>query len=138
MDVSGMLIQTAALPWRLGHGSRTEVLLVTGRASGRWIIPKGWPMRGKTLAKAAAQEAFEEAGVLGTVDTKPLGSFRHTKQRSVLRPVEIRVLVHALSVDRELSEWPEFGQRQRRWFSLEEAAITVYSKELRGIILRLS
>lgn len=133
----GLPIQTGALPWRLGRGNRTEVLLVTGRNSGRWMIPKGWPIRGKSLAKAAAQEAFEEAGVKGTISTKPLGSFRHVKQYSVAKPIEVSVLVHSLWVDCELSKWPELGQRERRWFSLDEATACVDSKELGGLILRL-
>jgi 8-oxo-dGTP pyrophosphatase MutT (NUDIX family) len=118
----GLPIQTGALPWRMGPGNRAEILLVTGRNSGQWIIPKGWPMRGKTLAKAAAQEAFEEAGVKGTISVKPLGRFRHTKQFSVLKPVVVDVIVHALSVDRELSSWPEHGQRQRKWTSTKQPA----------------
>lgn len=134
-DSDGMPIQTAALPWRTGRGKRTEVLLVTGRNSGRWSLPKGWPMRGKTLAKAAAQEAFEEAGVEGVVESKPLGSFVHTKQHRVMQPLEVRVLVHALSVSRELASWPECGQRERKWFSLDEAATSVSSRELRALIL---
>lgn len=130
-------IQTGALPWRLGPGNRAEVLLVTGRNSGRWMIPKGWPMRGKTLAKAAAQEAFEEAGVKGTISTKPLGSFRHTKQHLIFRPLEVSILVHSLSVKRELAKWPEAGQRQRRWFTVDEAATSVDSEDLRKLILQL-
>ncbi len=130
-------IQTGALPWRLGPGNRAQVLLVTGRNSGRWMIPKGWPMRGKTLAKAAAQEAFEEAGVKGAVSTKPLGSFRHVKQHLVFRPLEVSILVHSLAVKRELAKWPEAGQRERRWFTLDEAATAVDSQELGKLILDL-
>lgn len=130
-------IQTGALPWRIGPGNRAEVLLVTGRNSGRWMIPKGWPMRGKSLAKAAAQEAFEEAGVKGTISTKPLGSFRHVKQHLIFRPLEVSILVHALSVKRELAKWPESGERERRWFTLAEAASSVDSKDLAQLILQL-
>ncbi len=130
-------IQTGALPWRIGPGNRTEVLLVTGRNSGRWMIPKGWPMRGKTLAKAAAQEAYEEAGVKGTISTKPLGSFRHVKQHLVFKPLEVSILVHSLSVKRELTQWPESSQRQRRWFTCDEAASCVDSSELGQLILQL-
>lgn len=32
-----------------------KVLLVTGRGAGRWVIPKGWPMKGRTLGGAARQ-----------------------------------------------------------------------------------
>ncbi len=130
-------IQTGALPWRLGPGNRPQVLLVTGRNSGRWMIPKGWPMRGKTLAKAAAQEAFEEAGVKGTVSEKPMGSFRHVKLHLVFMPLEVNILVHPLAVKRELSKWPESSQRERRWFTLDEAASSVDSPELGQLILRL-
>ncbi|HLL59899.1 MAG TPA: NUDIX domain-containing protein, partial [Allosphingosinicella sp.] len=56
-------LQVAALPYRRGADGSVEVLLVTTRGTGRWMVPKGWPMRGKSHAEAAAQEAFEEAGV---------------------------------------------------------------------------
>ncbi len=136
-EVGQLPIQTGALPWRVGPGNQTEVLLVTGRNSGRWMIPKGWPMRGKSLAKAAAQEAFEEAGVKGTISTKPLGSFRHVKQHLIFRPLEVNILVHSLSVKRELAKWPEEGQRERRWFTLDEAVTSVDSEELGRLILQL-
>lgn len=131
-------VQTGALPWRIGRGKHPEVLLVTGRNSGRWTVPKGWPMQGKSLAKAAAQEAFEEAGVKGTIGAEPLGSFRHLKQHMVFRPFEVKVVVYSLSVRRELGKWPEAGQRERRWFALDEAAAAVDSPELGQLILGLA
>jgi 8-oxo-dGTP pyrophosphatase MutT (NUDIX family) len=130
-------IQTGALPWRLGTKNGIEVLLVTGRRSGRWSIPKGWPMPGKTLAEAAAQEAFEEAGVTGTIDPRPIGTFRHVKQQIVVGDREVSVLVHPLWVDQELDNWPELGQRKRKWFRAKEAAKRVDSPEL-GALIRLS
>jgi 8-oxo-dGTP pyrophosphatase MutT (NUDIX family) len=129
-------IQTGALPWRLGPKKGIEVLLVTGRRSGRWTIPKGWPMPGKSLAEAAAQEAFEEAGVTGTVDTKPLGTFRHIKQLPALGDLEVNIVVHPLWVDQELPKWPELGQRKRKWFSAKDAAKRVDSPELSELIRR--
>lgn len=128
-------IQTGALPWRLGPKKRVEVLLVTGRRSRRWTIPKGWPMTGKSLAEAAAVEAFEEAGVRGKVEEEPLGAFNHTKQSVPFGLLEVRILVHTLSVERELDKWPELGQRRRKWFSLKEAAEKVESDELRALII---
>lgn len=127
-------VQTGALPWRWGRNKRLEVLLVTGRRSRRWMIPKGWPMAGKTLAEAAAQEAFEEAGVKGKVDPEPLGSFNHTKQSLVTGALEVSILVHLMFVERELSKWPEAGQRRRKWFSIEEATQKVDSEELRTLM----
>lgn len=128
-------LQTGALPWRFGRKKRLEVLLVTGRRSRRWTIPKGWPMAGKTLAEAAAQEAFEEAGVRGTIDPVPLGSFDHTKQNLPTGLLDVRILVHPLNVDHELAKWPEEGQRRRKWFSVEEAAKKVDSEQLRALIM---
>ncbi len=113
------------------------MLLVTGRRSGVWMIPKGWPIPGKSFAKSAAQEAFEEGGVRGTIDPKPIGSFRHVKQHLPNGKLEVSIAVHLLAVDRELPSWPEHGQRQRRWFKLSEAAEQVTSPELAGIILKL-
>jgi 8-oxo-dGTP pyrophosphatase MutT (NUDIX family) len=127
-------IQTGALPWRLAANKGIEVLLVTGRRSRRWTIPKGWPMPGKSLAEAAAQEAFEEAGVKGTVDPKPIGTFRHVKQQLLMGDLEVDIIVHPLWVDRELPKWPEFGQRKRKWFSAKDAAKRVHSVELGDLI----
>ena len=128
-------IQTGALPWRLGPKKRFQVLLVTGRRSRRWTIPKGWPMSGKTLAEAAEVEAFEEAGVKGKVDPEPLGSFNHTKQNLPIGTLDVRILVHPMSVEREFPKWPEFGQRRRKWFTAEEAAEKVDSEELGALIM---
>jgi len=55
--------QLAALPWRR-TGEQLEVLMITSRLSRHWLIPKGWPMKGKTDAEAAAREAYEEAGII--------------------------------------------------------------------------
>ena len=131
-----MALQTGALPWRIAGGSKPEVMLVTGRRSGRWMIPKGWPMLGKSLADAAAQEAFEEAGISGTIDADPLGSFHH-KKRSLFGTVDVEILVHLLAVEKELTEWPERGQRERMWFSVKEAASVVDSDDLGELIARV-
>jgi 8-oxo-dGTP pyrophosphatase MutT (NUDIX family) len=132
-------VQTGALPWRLKRGKKTsakaEVLLITGRRSGRWMIPKGWPIAGKTMADSAAQEAFEEAGIEGKIDPQAIGAFRHVKQHLLFGPIEVDILVHPLAVERELGDWPERGERMRKWFKFDEAAERVDSPELRGLIV---
>ncbi|TMV51704.1 NUDIX hydrolase, partial [Thioclava sp. BHET1] len=67
-------LQVAALCFR-GGGAATEVLLITSRDTGRWVVPKGWPMRGLDAAGAARQEAWEEAGVMGRIAAEPVGRF---------------------------------------------------------------
>ena len=131
---SDVPIQTGALPWRLAAKNGIEVLLVTSRGSKRWTIPKGWPMPGKSLAEAAEQEAFEEAGVKGTIDPRPIGTFRHVKQLSVAGDLEVDIVVHPLWVDRELDKFPEIGQRKRKWFKPKDAAKQVESPELSDMI----
>ena len=131
-----MPLQTGALPWRLTQSNKPEVLLVTGRRSGRWMIPKGWPMSGKSLAAAAEREAFEEAGISGSIDSRPLGSF-HSVKRNVFGDMDIEILVHPMSVEAELPDWPERGQRLRKWFPLNEAVEQVESEELRDLITAL-
>lgn len=133
---SKLPVQTGALPWRLGRKKRLEVLLVTGRRSRRWKIPKGWPMLGKSLAEAAAQEAFEEAGVKGKVDPQPLGSIRYTKQSLLAGDLEVSIVVHSMCVERELPKWPEVGQRKRKWFTIKQAASRVDCDELRALIIQ--
>jgi 8-oxo-dGTP pyrophosphatase MutT (NUDIX family) len=132
---SAVPLQSGALPWRLKGRKKAEVLLVTGRRSGRWTIPKGWPMPGKSLAESAAQEAFEEAGIEGKLGEAPIGTFRHVKQHLLFGEMEVDILVHALAVKRELRDWPEKGERSRKWFALDVAATRVDSSELGGLIL---
>jgi 8-oxo-dGTP pyrophosphatase MutT (NUDIX family) len=132
-----VILQTGALPWRIGANHTPEVLLVTGRRSSKWIIPKGWPMIGKSLALAAQIEAFEEAGVEGTVDPKPLGILAHLK-RTGFGSFRAEILVHALRVEKELSDWPEKGERARRWFPINEALAQVDSSDLRKVIGHLA
>ena len=69
-----LLAQVAALPVK-GKPGKYRVLLVTSRETRRWIIPKGWPMKGRKDHEAAAQEALEEAGVTGHVHKHPMGAY---------------------------------------------------------------
>ena len=72
--------QVAALPYRR-RGKKLEVLLITSRETRRWVIPKGWPMKGKKDWNAAAIEGLEEAGIKGDVGHKSVGTFRYVKRR---------------------------------------------------------
>ena len=73
-------VQYAALPYRPTGAAGPEVMLVTSRGRQRWIIPKGWPHGGRAPCDSAAREAFEEAGVLGLVGRRSVGSFRYKKR----------------------------------------------------------
>jgi 8-oxo-dGTP pyrophosphatase MutT (NUDIX family) len=131
-------VQYAALPYRMNGRARPEVMLVTSRQSRRWIIPKGWPHKGQAPHRSAAREAFEEAGVIGSVKRRPLGSFLYEKQLKKGRAVACEVRVFALKVKRQNQEWPEKHERRVKWLSARAAARAVREPMLRKIILRLA
>jgi 8-oxo-dGTP pyrophosphatase MutT (NUDIX family) len=116
--------------------TRTEV--VTSRETRRWIIPKGWPQKGKTPHRSAAREAFEEAGVVGTVGRRPIRSFAYRKRVKSGHVVACEVQVFPLKVKRQRKRWPERRQREVKWLSAKEAANTVREPKLAAIIRRLA
>ena len=130
-------VQYAALPYRLSGRSRTEVMLVTSRETQRWIIPKGWPQKGKAPHHSAAREAFEEAGVVGAVGRRSVGSFPYEKHLKNGGVVVCEVHVFPLKVTRQSKQWPEKEQRDVKWLSAKEAAETVQEPMLSEIIRRL-
>jgi 8-oxo-dGTP pyrophosphatase MutT (NUDIX family) len=70
------------LPYRtIGDGltAPIEVLLVTSRGTGRWVIPKGNSGKGEAAHAAAAREAEEEAGVIGAICPAALGRYEYRK-----------------------------------------------------------
>jgi len=126
--------QIGALCWRR-HGKGHEVLLITSRDTGRWIIPKGWLIDGLTAAGSALREAWEEAGIEGAADDSALGFFAYRKGLDQNRAVPCVVEVFALKVDRLTDRYPEKGQRRRKWFRPEKAARKVDEPDLRQLIL---
>ena len=126
--------QFAALCYRT-KDEKLQFCLVTSRRSGRWIIPKGWPLDGETPMDAAATEAFEEAGVKGKVHPRPIGVFSYYKVRSEDELPCIAV-VYPLSVKKILNRWPERKERKRKWVSRKRAATLVDDAELKQIILK--
>jgi 8-oxo-dGTP pyrophosphatase MutT (NUDIX family) len=123
-------VQFAALPWRRNAAGEIELLLITSRETRRWVIPKGWPIKGMKSAKSAAQEAFEEAGVQGKAGKRPVGSYAYDKRLRNGRLQRVRVAVFALAVESEAPAYPELGQREKRWLSPAEAARLVDEPEL--------
>ncbi|PDS45105.1 DNA mismatch repair protein MutT [Rhizobium anhuiense] len=128
--------QYGALCYRVKKKSgEVEVLLMTSRDTGRWVIPKGWPMTRKCAHEVAMQEAFEEAGVRGVVEPETLGAYTYPK---VLRDgvqVVCKVQVYALEVTNMVKNFKEKGERRIEWVSFDEAAGRVREPELRHLFL---
>ncbi|MET0241615.1 MAG: DUF47 family protein [Sphingobium sp.] len=111
-----------------------RILLVTSRETRRWVIPKGNVPSGMAPHVAAANEAEEEAGVCGPVCPTPLGSYRYRKRKGNGASLMVDVDVYPLAVTREYPQWKEDKERERRWFSLAEAARAVEEEDLRFLI----
>ncbi|QIE47313.1 NUDIX hydrolase [Pseudohalocynthiibacter aestuariivivens] len=127
-------LQVAALCHR-GVGDNAEVLLVTSRGTGRWIIPKGWPIRGLNSPEAALQEAWEEAGVRGiAANDGPIGSYSYDKIMSAGLAVPVETLVYSVSVDEIETRFPEAHERRRQWMKPRVAAELVNEPELKSIL----
>jgi 8-oxo-dGTP pyrophosphatase MutT (NUDIX family) len=124
--------QSGVIPYRRRRDGQLEVLLITSRRSGQWIVPKGLVEPDMTEHASAAKEAREEAGVVGTVGTRAVGAFEYEKWGGVCH-----VSVFDLHVTSELDAWPEKGQRDRRWVDLAEAEKLVSIDDLARMIERL-
>ena len=122
---------------RWSKNRKLRVLLVTSRDTGRWVVPKGWPMDGLDPWEAAAVEALEEAGAEGAVTAAPLGTYGYDKRLSGGETLPCRVTVYPLRVTRLRDRWKEAKERTRRWFDPADAAKRVDEPELRELLDRL-
>ncbi len=125
--------QFGALCYRVVD-DRLQVLLITSRRTGRWILPKGWPMPGITPVEAAMREAWEEAGVIGRARGNCLGIYSYIKRDHAGR-MPCVVAVFAVKVQSLRRDFPEAGQRNRKWFSRKKAAKLLGEPELRRLVL---
>ena len=131
-------VQYGALPYRMKGGSRREIMLVTSRETRRWIIPKGWPKKGKSPHSSAAREAYEEAGVRGAVAKRAVGSFSYEKRLKSGDVVLCDVHVFPLEVRRQSKRWPEKQERKVKWLSAAKAAKKVNEPTLGDLIRQLA
>ncbi|WP_157046639.1 MULTISPECIES: NUDIX hydrolase [unclassified Roseovarius] len=125
--------QFAALCFRM-VGNKPEILLITSRGSGRWILPKGWPASGRTPAAMALREAWEEAGVQGRAYDTCLGLYSYAKTIGPDRGLPCVALVYPVRVKSQTAHFPEAGQRRVKWFRPKKAAARVREPELAEII----
>ncbi|MFC6639020.1 NUDIX domain-containing protein [Sulfitobacter sp. JBTF-M27] len=130
-------VQVAALCYKNTEDGK-KVLLITSRDTGRWILPKGWPVEGKDGPGSALQEAWEEAGVSkADIEEEPMGYYEYAKglDNGVSVPVETQVYMTRV---RDLKKsYPEVDERERQWFSPGEAANLVDEPDLKEILKAL-
>ncbi|MFC0407807.1 NUDIX hydrolase [Roseomonas elaeocarpi] len=129
--------QYAALPYAEVDGEM-RVMLVTSRETHRWVLPKGWAEKDLAPHELAAKEAFEEAGLLGAVSDRSIGSYHYNKRLRSGREIPCDVAVFPLRVERQVKNWPERRERETRWFTPAQAALEVEEAELVTLLLGLA
>lgn len=130
-------LQYAALPYVVEDG-RPRVLLVTSRETKRWILPKGKPEKNRLPHEVALREAFEEAGLKGTISSEPFARFLSTKRLASGREIPCAIEVYLMEVTKVLSEWPEMHERERQWATPGEAAMLSSEAGLVSVLLDFS
>ncbi len=129
-------LQIAALACRMREG-KLEVCMVTSRGKQRWIIPKGWPEANLTNAKAAAREAWEEAGLIGATESQVYGSYQAKKNLDEDITVPVRIDVYLMLDPNQEAAFPEKGQRKIKWMPVREAAACASDVGLAELLYRL-
>jgi len=124
--------QSGVIPYRKA-GTEFEILLVTSKRKGSWIIPKGIIDPGATAPESACKEAYEEAGVEGHVDQPMIGRYRYDKWGGTCV-----VQVFGMEVNKVLESWPESDVRQRKWMSKDKAIQAIEEPALKKLIRNFS
>ena len=86
-------------------------------------------MGAKTPGESALQEAWEEAGVRGKITGNCLALFSYTKGVDG-QDLPCAVMVYPVKVKDLKDDFPEAGQRKRKWMSPKKAATRVDEPEL--------
>ncbi|MBB3810705.1 NUDIX hydrolase [Pseudochelatococcus contaminans] len=119
---SGYRRQFGALPLRMDDDGRMQVMMITSRETRRWIVPKGWPIKGLSGSQTAAREAREEAGVIGVTGKNPVGAYLYDKRLKDGGSTRCYVELYPLWVMDSAPEWLEASQREIEWLPVDRAA----------------
>lgn len=123
--------QAAAVPYRFENG-KLKVMIVTSRRTGRWVFPKGSMGKAKEW-QAAAQEAYEETGVSGSIDRKPLGRYMSLKVRGD-DAWTVDVALYPLKIEKFYKKFPEKAQRKRKLVSAKRARKMLAQPEMGELV----
>lgn len=106
-----------------------QVCMVTSSSGRRWVLPKGCQERGMSLGETGLQEAWEEAGLAGTLQPEPVGTFLYSKYGKTCH-----VTMFWMDVSNVAEQWPEKRLRQRAWVTPTQALLRIEEPGLRDIL----
>ena len=116
--------QAAVLAMRNGR-----ICLITSSSGRRWLLPKGHLEPGHKLRETVREEAWEEAGIIGSISARPVGRYEYQKLGQVYR-----VVIFWMTVTHAERKWPECKRRRRRWLSPGKALPHISFSPLRTIV----
>lgn len=128
--------QIAALPY-IFIKDELKVCLITTRETRRLVIPKGWPKIGVPSHEMAEIEAKEEAGLIGSIDKKSIGTYNYKKRLHIFARITCKVKIYPLLVEQQLIDFPEKHQRTLQWLTPKEAAKKVAENDFAKLLLSL-
>jgi diphosphoinositol-polyphosphate diphosphatase len=106
-----------------------NVVLISSRRNSSFTLPKGGWEVNETAQEAASREAYEEAGLRGTI-TRTLGTFCFNSKAGC----PCRLTAFAMDVHQMLESWPEDSSRTRCTVSISEALQLVTRDEQRAAL----
>lgn len=135
-------LQVAAVCYRR-RGSSVEFLLVNTNGGGKWTFPKGDPESSLSHGQAAAREAWEEAGVRGSIESRHFCLYLHSKGIFWKPPGVREYVIKAFLLEVEREEQAPEATRNPTWFGPEEARKILakgrevkYARELQAVVDR--
>lgn len=139
---SALPLQVAAVCYRL-RGPSVEFLLVNTNGGNKWTFPKGDPASSLSHSQAADREAWEEAGVRGSIEPRHFHLYLHSKGVFWKPPGVREFVVKAFLLEVEQAVKPPESLRNPTWFSAEEAKKILakgrevkYARELHAVVDR--
>ncbi|CAH9095992.1 unnamed protein product [Cuscuta epithymum] len=116
----GHRLVVGCVPYRFTrNGGEVEVLMISSLKKGRetMMFPKGGWELDESIEEAASRESFEEAGVVGLLESE-LGKWRFMSKS---RAIHHEGYMFPLLVTEQLDLWPEKNMRTRAWMCVDDA-----------------
>ncbi len=135
-------LQVAAVCFRR-RGPDVEFLLVNTNGGGKWTFPKGDPDSSLSHSKAAEREAWEEAGVQGTIEPRHFHLYIHSKGVFWKPPGVREFVIKAFLLEVDHIGQPDEHTRNPTWFGPDDAKKILakgrevkYARELQAVVDR--